>query len=231
MHARHASLTLALAVAFAATAGLPAHAATAAAPEHSHAAHTAAPARLTLDHGKRWATDAPLRAGMDRIRALVAPKVGAIHGGKLGAAEYQALGVAVEKEVADIVAQCKLPPEADAVTNGGWESSDLTGWTGSGMAAVSAAAAHTGRYGLDLPAGVWAAITQTLSIAADSGQPVLSWLYRPLLAGPGDDGVGHHAAPSTIEGARGRRTLPSLNFQRRRNRHGQGDPHSFHRRP
>jgi hypothetical protein len=114
MHARHASLALA----FAATLGLPAYAATAAAPEPSHAAHAthaAAPAKLTLDQGKRWATDAPLRAGMVRIRALVAPKVGAIHGGKLTAAEYQALGVAVEKEVADIVAQCKLPPEADAM--------------------------------------------------------------------------------------------------------------------
>jgi hypothetical protein len=115
MHARHASLALALTFAYAATLGLPAYAATAAAPEHAHAAHAAAPGKLTLDHGKRWATDAPLRAGMDRIRALVAPKVGAIHSGKLAAAEYQALGVAVEKEVADIVSQCKLAPEADAM--------------------------------------------------------------------------------------------------------------------
>jgi hypothetical protein len=76
--------------------------------------HGAAPAKLTLDHGKRWATDAPLRTGMSTIRGALAPKLPAIHKGALTPAEYQALGGTVEAQVAEIVATCKLEPAADA---------------------------------------------------------------------------------------------------------------------
>ena len=84
-----------------------------AADAHSHAA--GAPATLTLDHGKKWTTDAPLRQRMGEIRALLAAKIEPIHQGKLAPAEYAALGAAVEGKVASIVAECKLPPEADAM--------------------------------------------------------------------------------------------------------------------
>jgi hypothetical protein len=80
---------------------------------HSHAA--AAPAKLALDHGRRWATDQPLRQYMGDIRALMAARLAPIHSGKLPAADYQALGAAVEQKVAAIVTDCKLPPDADAV--------------------------------------------------------------------------------------------------------------------
>ena len=39
---------------------------------HDH--NAAAPHEVTLDQGRKWATDAPLRDGMDRIRALVEPQ-------------------------------------------------------------------------------------------------------------------------------------------------------------
>ena len=84
-----------------------------AADTHAHGA--AAPSKLTLDHGKKWTTDAPLRQRMGEIRALLAPQLGPIHAGRLPSADYQALGAAVEQKVAAIVAECKLPPDADAM--------------------------------------------------------------------------------------------------------------------
>ena len=90
-------------------------ASTSAAAAAPHAADAKPPAQaLTLDHGKKWATDAPLRAGMGDIRAALAPKLDAIHAGELSVADYRALGELVEKRVGDIVAKCKLPPAADA---------------------------------------------------------------------------------------------------------------------
>ena len=84
-------------------------------PAHDHAQGDGAPAALTLDHGKKWATDAPLRKRMSEIRTLMAQRIPAIHAGKLSAAEYKTLGVAVEEKVGAIVAECKLPPEGDAM--------------------------------------------------------------------------------------------------------------------
>lgn len=80
---------------------------------HSH--DSSAPAELSLNHGKKWATDAPLRDGMKRIRALVEPQLANAHAGKLSSAQYAALAGKVETEVGGIVANCKLDPEADAV--------------------------------------------------------------------------------------------------------------------
>ena len=84
-----------------------------AADSHNHAA--GAPAKLALDHGKQWATDAPLRQHMGEIRTLMSERLGSIHAGKLQPADYRALGAAIEQQVAAIVAECKLPPDADAM--------------------------------------------------------------------------------------------------------------------
>ena len=84
-----------------------------AAQDHAHDA--AAPAQLTLDHGRKWPTDAPLRKRMGEIRSLLEQRIPAIHAGKLSTAEYRNLGAAVEQKVGAIVAECKLPPEADAM--------------------------------------------------------------------------------------------------------------------
>ncbi len=85
-----------------------------AADPHAHGV-TAAPAKLALDHGKKWTTDAPLRQRMGEIRALMAAQIDPIHKGKLAPATYATLGAAIESKVASIVAECKLPPEADAM--------------------------------------------------------------------------------------------------------------------
>ena len=101
--------TIVLAASLAFAAGAPALAVE----PHSHDA--AAPVHeLTLDHGGKWATDAPLREGMSRIRAALAGKHAAMKKGTLDDAGYAELGDAIEKNVASIVANCKLSPEADA---------------------------------------------------------------------------------------------------------------------
>jgi hypothetical protein len=82
-------------------------------PQHEHGASM--PAKLSLNHGKKWATDEPLRAGMGRIKGLVEPQLAAAHGGKLTAAQYAALAGKVETEIGAIVANCKLEPKADAM--------------------------------------------------------------------------------------------------------------------
>ena len=83
-----------------------------AADEHHHAAGE--PAKLTLNAGKKWATDAPLRKNMTEIRAALAAKHAGIHKGTLTPGDYKALGTLVEARVASIVAECKLDPAADA---------------------------------------------------------------------------------------------------------------------
>lgn len=83
---------------------------------HAHHAPADAPqARLHLNHGKRWPTDAPLRAGMSALQRAFAAQAPASRAGRISQADYAALGRQVESEVAQIVAQCQLTPEADAM--------------------------------------------------------------------------------------------------------------------
>jgi hypothetical protein len=99
------------AAAVAAALSAPALAQTAAHDDHS----ATAPHKLTLNHGRKWATDERLRTGMARIRDLVEPQLGAAHAGKLTPAQYRDLATQVETEVGGIVANCKLEPNADAM--------------------------------------------------------------------------------------------------------------------
>jgi hypothetical protein len=68
--------------------------------EHGHAADEP---QLVLNQGKKWPTDAPLRQGMENIRSALG-----------GGMKYGALATKVSTEVAGIVQNCKLAPEADA---------------------------------------------------------------------------------------------------------------------
>lgn len=108
MKTRHTLVAAALVAAFALGAGAP----TFAADPHQHAAGE--PTKLVLDHGKKWATDEPLRKNMTDIRAALAAKEVGIHKGTLTPDDYKALGTTVEAHVATIVAECKLVPAADA---------------------------------------------------------------------------------------------------------------------
>lgn len=83
-----------------------------AATEHQHG-HGEAPAKLQLDHGKKWKTDEPLRRGMTSIRDAVHGAPAPLHKGTAKPEAYAELGKRVEIEVGRIVAECKLPPAAD----------------------------------------------------------------------------------------------------------------------
>jgi len=88
----------------------------AAAPTHQHDAHAehAAPATLQLNAGKKWETDEALRKSMSSIHQAVDASLHDIHENRLKPAGYGALASKVEGEVANIVANCKLEPKADA---------------------------------------------------------------------------------------------------------------------
>lgn len=108
MKTRRTLIAAALVTAFALGTGAP----TLAADPHQHAAGE--PSKLALDHGKKWATDEPLRRNMSEIRAALAAKQVGIHKGTLAPEDYKTLGTLVEARVATIVAECKLEPAADA---------------------------------------------------------------------------------------------------------------------
>ena len=85
-----------------------------AADAHGHG-HGASAPQLKLDHGRKWASDVPLRQGMTRIRDAVDAKLPAVHRGKMSAAEYDSLGREIDLQVAGIVRECKLGADADEV--------------------------------------------------------------------------------------------------------------------
>jgi hypothetical protein len=76
--------------------------------EHGHAQSM----QIELDHGRLWATDAPLRQGMERIRAAVDTAQQADP--KLNPAQALTLAAAVEDGIAFMVQHCRLEPKADA---------------------------------------------------------------------------------------------------------------------
>jgi hypothetical protein len=80
---------------------------------HSHDEH-AAPSQLSFDHGRKWATDEPLRRHMGEIGSALAAKSPRILARQLTDEEARLLGAAIELRVAGIVTDCKLPPAADA---------------------------------------------------------------------------------------------------------------------
>ncbi|MBV6416994.1 MAG: hypothetical protein CMLOHMNK_01614 [Steroidobacteraceae bacterium] len=85
--------------------------------ETDHAEHStggAAIEQLALDAGHKWATDAPLRAGMAAIHEAFDADHAAIDAGSMGDAQYDALAGRIDAQVQDIIRNCKLPPAADA---------------------------------------------------------------------------------------------------------------------
>ena len=91
---RQAALAAALAAVFAAPAF--------ASGDEQHRHDAGVGATLTLNQGKKWPTDAPLRQGMENIRAAYGKNV-----------KYGAFAAKVNTEVAGIVQNCKLEPAAD----------------------------------------------------------------------------------------------------------------------
>lgn len=81
--------------------------------EHDHHANHQQ-STLHLNNGKKWQTDAPLRRSMVDIRQQLSERIEAIHNKQLAVQDYHALATTIESEISTIIAECKLPPEADA---------------------------------------------------------------------------------------------------------------------
>ena len=82
--------------------------------DHQHDTSSVAVDNLKLDGERKWATDASLRSGMAAIHAAFEADHPAIHAGTATDAQYDALAASIERQVNSIVANCKLPPAADA---------------------------------------------------------------------------------------------------------------------
>jgi hypothetical protein len=80
----------------------------------SHDGHAAGVPELSLNQGRKWATDEALRQGMESIRETMAQSLGSMHTGAFSPAQYAALASALEEQVDGITRNCRLPPDADA---------------------------------------------------------------------------------------------------------------------
>lgn len=98
-------------VALGLTAGL-SGVALAAAPQ-GHESHGASTMELTLNNGQKWQTDEALRTGMSQIRDVIEASLSLIHSGRYSAADLSTLGDWVQEQVDFVVANCRLPEEAD----------------------------------------------------------------------------------------------------------------------
>ncbi|HAB92951.1 hypothetical protein [Denitrificimonas caeni] len=82
--------------------------------QDDHDSHDAHNIELQLNAGQKWHTDAPLRQAMRDISLAVNTALDGIHKKELDAAGYQALAGTVNQQVAYMVENCQLEPEADA---------------------------------------------------------------------------------------------------------------------
>lgn len=97
------------------TLSLPLHAAGPVEGHNHHGHEGSAPEQLTLDAGKKWATDAPLRQAMGEINQAMVKAVPLIHRDQFGDGEYRALAITIRQKVAYAVEHCNLDPKADAM--------------------------------------------------------------------------------------------------------------------
>lgn len=77
-----------------------------------HAAHHP-PAAASPDDAQRWSTDATLRRNMRGIRAAV-EALGHYEHGHIGPEQAAVVAARIEGHANEIIAQCQLPPDADA---------------------------------------------------------------------------------------------------------------------
>lgn len=84
---------------------------------HDHGEHAGADhalSQLSLNDGKKWATDAPLRREMGKVRKLVSDKKSAVKKKSLGDEDFSQLAGQVHSSIMTMFKECKLPADADA---------------------------------------------------------------------------------------------------------------------
>lgn len=83
--------------------------------DHDHSHDDGDPAQLTLNQGRKWATDDSLRQGMGHIRAVLTAALPDIRAGKASPEKYRLLAQEVNGQIAFMVQNCKLDRDADAM--------------------------------------------------------------------------------------------------------------------
>lgn len=84
----------------------------------AHAKHAhEAPQSVAPPAGQRWATDAPLQDGMGRIRQAVT-MLEHLEMGHVDPKQAPGLADQIQSAVNDMIANCKLAPDADAALHG-----------------------------------------------------------------------------------------------------------------
>jgi hypothetical protein len=81
---------------------------------HSHEQNENVTSELSLDHGKKWQTDAPLCQGMQSINDAVMRAVPAYHQATFTETDADELAREINGQVNYLVINCKLEPGADA---------------------------------------------------------------------------------------------------------------------
>lgn len=82
--------------------------------DHHHSHDNHALSGLSLDHGKKWQTDAALRQGMQSINDVVMKAVPAYHHETLTKMDADKLSRQINDQVSYLIENCKLEPGADA---------------------------------------------------------------------------------------------------------------------
>lgn len=103
-----------IAAALSVTALLCSQAGVASAQDHHHSHDPEKPAQLTLNDGKKWATDDNLRQGMGRIRDALTAQLPAIHSGQATPKQYRTLAQKTNNQIAFMAKNCKLDQKTDA---------------------------------------------------------------------------------------------------------------------
>lgn len=82
-------------------------------PTDHHSHNEQAMPVLTLDQGKKWSIDEPLRQGMESINAAVKNTLGAYHNNSLSKQDADKLAKHINDQVSYLISNCKLTPQAD----------------------------------------------------------------------------------------------------------------------
>jgi len=85
--------------------------------QDSHEHHAPATAASQQTPAQQYATDAPLRKGMAQIRTAV-DALGHYERGHMGAEQAVTSATTIQEQIAYLVANCKLEPQADAALHG-----------------------------------------------------------------------------------------------------------------
>lgn len=82
--------------------------------KEAHHHHDVGQKAITLNSGEKWPIDESLHIGMSSIKDKIIRNLDDIHYNRLSDKQYSLLALALDKQLAYLFENCKLPPQADA---------------------------------------------------------------------------------------------------------------------